>query len=151
MTQIDNVQAVIDTAKKAAEPVVLFKNDRFADVYVPSARGDGEIKRLDLEATLATPLRKRGKIQVFDAASLNMIIADNSDAGDISIYLDRNPIKPAIVAVLNGHGKSGPGWGDFRVEILFRSTPQWQKWKSIDGKLLRHTSVLGCSGPSTRW
>ena len=73
MTQIDNVQAVIDTAKKAAEPVVLFKNDRFADVYVPSARGDGEIKRLDLEATLATPLRKRGKIQVFDAASLNMM------------------------------------------------------------------------------
>ena len=136
MTQIDNVQAVIDTAKKAAEPVVLFKNDRFADVYVPSARGDGEIKRLDLEATLETPLRKRGKIQVFDAASLNMIIADNSDAGDISIYLDRNPIKPAIVAVLNGHGKSGPGWGDFRASIEFRPTPQWVKWQGIDGKMV---------------
>src|SRR5580658_4846916 len=136
MDATDNMQAVIDTAKKAAEPVVLFKGDGFADVYIPSADGDGQIKRLNLEETLPKPLRKRGAIKVLDAASLNMIIADNSDAGDIAIYLDRNPVKPAIVAVLNGHGKTGPGWGDFRASIEFRPTPQWVKWQNVDGKML---------------
>jgi uncharacterized protein YfdQ (DUF2303 family) len=39
--------------------------------------------------------------------------------------------------VLNGNGKEGPGWGDFRCEIEFRYTPQWLKWKAIDGKLMQ--------------
>jgi uncharacterized protein YfdQ (DUF2303 family) len=74
--------------------------------------------------------------QVFDAASLNMTIADNSDAGNIAIYVNRDPNKPTVVAVLNGHGKGGAGWGDFRAEIAFRFTPQWAKWRGIDGKMM---------------
>jgi uncharacterized protein YfdQ (DUF2303 family) len=135
------MRAVIDTATKAAQPIVLFQSPTFAKVYVPSADGDGEIKHIDLEPTLPAPSRKKGTVTCFDVASFNQLIADNSDAGNISIYLDRNPVKPAIVAVLNGHGKpadgkSATGWGDFRVQIEFRKTPQWLKWSGIDGKMM---------------
>lgn len=133
----DNMQAVIDAARKAAEPNVLFKGDAFAKVFIPRGRdGTGEIVDIDLEKTLPFPVRKRGRVTVFDAASFNQIIADNGDAGNIAIYLDRNPEAPSIVAVLNGHGKDGAGWGDFRVNISFRPTPQWQKWRQIDGQMM---------------
>lgn len=81
-------------------------------------------------------MRKRGTVQCFDAASFNAILEANKDAGDITIYVDRNPEKPSIVAVLNGAGERGPGWGDFRCEIVFRFTPQWLKWKAISGQML---------------
>jgi uncharacterized protein YfdQ (DUF2303 family) len=94
------------------------------------------VEIIDLEAGMPTPSRKRGRVTVFDAASFNQVIADNADAGNIAIYFDREPNKPSVVAVLNGNGKGGPGWGDFRVEIEFRATPQWQKWRKHDGSLL---------------
>jgi uncharacterized protein YfdQ (DUF2303 family) len=129
---VDNMRTVVDTATKAAAPTELFRGtDRV--VISTAARG---VETVDLSPTLPAPLRKRGTVKVFDAASMNQIIADNSDAGNIAIYIDRHPINPAVVAVLNGHGKGGAGWSDFRVTIEFRPTPQWKKWTAIDGKML---------------
>lgn len=137
MSDIDNMQAVIDTAKIASQPVVLFKDAGYAKVYIPaSPMHVPQIVDVNLEAPLVAPLRKRGNVQVFDSASFNQVLADNADAGNISIYLNRDPEKPSVVAVLNGNGKAGAGWGDFRAEIVFRPTPQWTKWKGIDGKML---------------
>lgn len=129
---IDNVKTIVDTAIASAEPTVLHAGHQTIWIHT-AARG---LERVDVSSTLSAPPRKVGKTVVFDAASFNMMIADNSDAGNIAIYLDRNPIKPSIVAVLNGHGKGGPGWSDFRVAIEFRPTPQWVKWQGIDGKML---------------
>ena len=129
-----NMQAVIDAARGGQAPVKLYETPGRALVYVPT--GEGVFHSHDMEAGLPAPVRKRGRVVVFDAASFNQVLADNADAGDISVYFDRNPEKPSVVAILNGHGKSGPGWGDFRVEIAFRPTPQWAKWKGNDGKML---------------
>lgn len=137
MEVIDNVKTIVDTAIKSAAPTILHtSHDRI--IIATPVRG---LETVDLSPMLARPTRKRGKIVVFDAASFNQVLADNKDAGNVSIYIDRNPLKPAIVAVLNGNGRNeagefSAGWADLRVSIDFRPTPQWVKWQAIDGKML---------------
>ncbi len=135
-----NIEAVISAARESIAPVKLFENAGKQTYFVAHGRnGDGESFTVDTEAGAGAPLRKRGVVTVFDVASFNMVIKDNSDAGNVAIYIDRNPTSPAVVAVLNGHGPAGAGWGDFRAEIKFRPTPQWVKWTSIDGKMMDQT------------
>lgn len=131
------MQAVIDAARQGAVPTKLAEVGAKAWWLIP---GTGEeaskIEAVETEAAAAKPARKRGRVTVFDAASFNLVLAANADAGDATIYIDRNPEKPSVVAVLNGNGNAGPGWSDFRIAIEFRQTPQWAKWKAIDGKML---------------
>ena len=135
--EVDNIEAVIKAAREGVKPHLVEKNNGRAIYFVGSgANGNGQFYTVSAEEGYAVPMRKRGTVTVFDAASFNQVIADNADAGDIAIYFDRNPEKPAVVAVLNGSGPNGPGWADYRVQISFRPTPQWLKWKAIDGKLL---------------
>ena len=132
MDHANDMQAVIDASRQGAAPQVL---DQTAGVvFVPSANA-GHGLLVDLATYQPKPRRKSGRVVVFDAASFNQVIADNQDAGDIAIYFDRAPEKPSVVAVLNGNGKNGSGWSDFRCQIEFRPTPQWVKWKARDGKM----------------
>lgn len=130
-----NMQAVIDAARTGLTVQKLDVVGRKAHYLIGSAQGS-VVKEINLEDGLPAPVRKRGDVEVFDAASFNTILAQNDDAGSITIYIDRDANNPSIVAVLNGNGDTGPGWGDFRVRILFRFTPQWLKWKAIDGKMM---------------
>lgn len=125
----DDMQAVIEVAQKALAPVPL---DGF--VEHAAVTYDGEVKIFP--KNLAAPTRKRGAVTVFDAASFNEVVRDNADAGNAAVNVDRNPQAPSIWAVLNGHGPKGAGWGDLRVKLEFRPTPQWLRWKGIDGQLL---------------
>ena len=137
MTDQTDMKAVIDAAVKGATPVNLASTTGVEHWYLPHGKnGVGEVVEINLEKGLNEPIRKRGTVVVFDAASFNQVIADNGDAGDIAIYCDRDPQKPSVVAVLNGHGKNGAGWGDFRAQIEFRRTPQWLKWRGLDGKMM---------------
>lgn len=101
---------------------------------MPTASGPQHLI-INTETGLPQPVRKRGMIQVFDAVSFNAILAANAEYA-ARIYINRDANAPAIVAVLNGNDEQGPGWGDFRAEILFRFTSQWLKWKAIDGKMM---------------
>lgn len=137
MADLDNIQAIIDAVRAGVPTSVVSETAARRAVFVPGhGQHPSRIENIDLEAGAPKPLRKRGHVKVFDAASFNIILTDNADAGDISIYFDRTPERPSVVAVLNGNGKAGPGWSDFRAEIVFRPTPQWAKWKAIDGKML---------------
>lgn len=133
MDHANDMQAVIDAARQGAAQQVLDKTAGV--VFLPSAEG-GMGKVLDLQEYQTRPRRKSGFVRCFDAASFNLVLRDNADAGDIAIYFDRNPLKPSVIAVLNGNGPQGPGWSDFRVAIEFRPTPQWVKWNALNGKLL---------------
>jgi uncharacterized protein YfdQ (DUF2303 family) len=126
MVDVSDMQAVIDAARDGVKPFEVAPGALFFTK-------DGLV--VDLEKHSVTPHRKRGMTTVFDAASFNMVLADNADAGNTVIYLDRDLTTPRIVAVMNDHGKSGAGWRDFRAEIAFRQTPQWAKWRGIDGKM----------------
>ncbi len=132
MPNNNDMQAVIDAAREGV--ALTIANPAEAPILV---QANGEI--VDLRSYLPAPPRKKGVVTVFDAASFNQVIRDNEGAGNVAIYLDRNPDKPAIEAVLNGNGKDGPGWGDFRARIEFRPTPQWTRWKGIDGRLMGQT------------
>lgn len=132
---IRDMQAVIDAARQGCAPVPLIHEDGVHVVFLPGAEG-GKGSVIDLDRYYPLPARKRGTITVFDAASFNQLLKDNASAGDAAIYLDRNPNQPHVVAVLNGNGPNGPGWGDLRVQIVFRPTPQWEKWKARDGQLM---------------
>lgn len=133
----ENMQPVIDAARQGALPTKLHESDGVAYWLIPGVGQEpSKVEEIEYWRQAGTPRRKSGHVTVFDAASFNQVLADNSDTGNIAIYFDRNPEKPSVVAVLNGHGKAGPGWGDFRCSILFRSTPQWMKWRGIDGKMM---------------
>jgi len=131
----DNMQAVIDVARASVVATKIETVGSVAIYATPGRDGGVSLQTVSLETGLATPARKRGNVQVFDAASFNAILAAN-EGGNTTIYINRDVDAPAIVAVLNGNGETGPGWGDFRAEIVFRFTPQWKKWKAIDGKML---------------
>ena len=132
-----DMQAVIEAAREGVQFQSINSTPGIEHILFP---GHGvhpsRIEKVDLELGLLAPIRKRGTVVVFDAASFNQVLADNADAGDISIYFDRNPDKPSVVAVMNGNGKSGAGWSDYRARIEFRPTPQWVKWKKLDGQML---------------
>jgi uncharacterized protein YfdQ (DUF2303 family) len=136
---VDNIGTLIEAIRAGTAPIkeidypgrkviVVPGHDQFAATAI----------EIDAEIGLAAPVRKRGTVTVFDAASFNQVLRDNGGpaGGDCAIYMDRNPEKPRVVAVMNGNGKNGPGWGDFRCEIAFRPTPQWKKWRDLDGRLL---------------
>lgn len=131
----NNMQAVIDAARAGMQHSLIQIVGTKAHFAIPTKDGMA-VKTINLEDGEPVPARKRGLIQVLDAASFNAILASNADAGNTTIYVDRDPNAPKIAAILNGQGNTGTGWGDFCAEILFRFTPQWLRWKAIDGKLL---------------
>lgn len=134
------MQAVIDAARTGQTPTPIAKQDGRDVVLIPGfGAHPTRIEIVNTEAGLARPIRKRGDVTVFDAIGLKQIITDNADAGDVAVYVDRNPDAPGVVAILNGNGAGGPGWGDFRATLEFRWTPQYLKWKANDGKLIGQT------------
>jgi uncharacterized protein YfdQ (DUF2303 family) len=130
-----DMQAVIEAAQRGVTGTVLFEQDGIKYVSL-QFNGATKIEGIKVRDHAAVPFRKSGIVLVFDIESLNKLLAENDDAGATTVYINRDAIKPAIVAVLNGAGKTGPGWGDFRASISFRPTSQWSKWAGIDGKFL---------------
>lgn len=127
-----DMQAVIDAARKGFDLVKLAEGPNYQVVYTPTHG----VQTVNLEKHNLVPARKTGSVTVFDADSLNRLLVDNAITGATTIYINPDVARPAIVAVMNGNGAAGPGFGDFRVSIGFRETPQWAKWKAIDGRLL---------------
>jgi uncharacterized protein YfdQ (DUF2303 family) len=136
--EIDNIGTLIKEIRAGAQPHEIHHTPGRKTVLIPGHGDRAAVQiNVDTETGLPTPLRKRGTVTVFDAASFNQILKDNADVANISIYFDRNPECPSVVAVMNGHGPKGPGWGDFRAEIQFRQTPQWKKWTALDGRMIQ--------------
>lgn len=130
-------QPIIDAARQGISATQIERTERFAHYFVVDPTNGNRIERIDLEAGAIAPVRKRGLVQVFDAPSFNAVLAEHASEGaNFAIYIDREPAQPRVIAVLNGHDGAGPGWGDHRVEIVFRFTSQWRKWTAIDGKML---------------
>lgn len=134
----DNLKHVMDVAREAATFQPVMTTTTAQAVYIPRGPGgDGAIVTVDMEKHMREPARKRGAVIVFDAASMNLIL-DANQGQQIVVYVDRMYPSPAIIAIMNDHGAQ-PGWRDHRVNLAFRTTPQWQKWLSIDGKMMPQT------------
>lgn len=135
IVDIGDADAIIEIAQKAVRPFLIDDSDGL--LYVPGTdTKPHEIVDLDKYGRLSEPRRKTGSITVFNIESMNVWIDRNKDAGNITIYLDSNAAKPAIIAVLNDHGDKGPGFRDLRCSLAFRPTIEWQKWSKISGEML---------------
>jgi len=132
-----DITKMIDVVRSGADHVDLHETQGRKTLLVHGfGQHDSKLLDVNLEAGAEKPLRKRGEVVVFDPDSFNRVIAANRDAGDATIYVDPKADDPRVVGVLNGNGTGGAGWGDLRISLAFRKTPQWEKWQKIDGKLL---------------
>lgn len=130
MSDENNMAAVIAAARQSVGITMVPGLDHAA--YVPTPE-KGHIE--DLQKYFGSPRRKSGTVVVFDAGSFNEIVDANADTGTPRVYVNRDVASPSIIGILNDHGEN-PGWRDLRVQLEFRQTPQWQKWRAMDGKMV---------------
>ncbi len=128
MTNTDNAQVIVDTALRAAPPVVLEAGKVHA-FHTP-----GGVQKFDLTGPEHTgiPPRKSGTTTVRDAISWIAYFGKHS-SDDSEVYADSERL--TITAVLNAHGDE-PSWGDHRLRLELRTTDAWKQWIQNDGQLL---------------
>lgn len=129
MTDIDNVQTIVNTALRSAEHHEL-EPGKFYVFNTPSGIAD-----VDLTGPEHTgiPPRKAGTTTVRDAASwLAYFNKHSSDASEV--YADSERL--TVTAVLNAHGTDEPSWGDHRLILSLRTTDAWKQWMQNDGALI---------------
>jgi uncharacterized protein YfdQ (DUF2303 family) len=130
MTNVDNLQPVIDTAIRSASPAELQPGKVYA-WQSPT----GQVHRLDLtgDEYRDTPTRKTGTTTVRDAASFLQYCAKHSD-GDTEVYADTDQL--TVTAVLDAHTAGGARWGQHRLTLALRTTDAWNQWTKKDNQLL---------------
>lgn len=130
MTDIDNIQAVIDTAKQATGPQKL----DVGQVYVV-ALGNGSSKTIDLtgDEYKALPTRKTGNTTVRDVPSFLAYYTKHAD-DQSEVYADVE--NNTVTAVLDADTQDGARWAVHRVTLALRTTQAWKDWNTYSGKLL---------------
>lgn len=130
MPDIDNIQAVIDTAKQSTEPQKLDVGS-----YYVVALGNGSSKTIDLtgDEYKAAPSRKTGSTTVRDVPSLLAYYGKHADE-NTEVYADVE--HHTVTAVLDAHTKDGARWGTHRAVLSLRTTQAWRDWNTHSGKLL---------------
>lgn len=131
----DGVQAVIDTAQAAAKPTEVGDTDLLSVVLPRGA----EHRVIDVEAYRepyrAHPRRKTGTIKVFEADSFIAYYRKHATDQVSELYADA--VNCTLVAVLDAHGADDAGWGQHRLQLALRKTPEWAHWAGSDRKTLR--------------
>lgn len=129
-TTIDSTAEVVrDLTREAAAP-----KDLPLGASVLLAPRDAMVHSFSTERFDAIPSRKRGRVTVHTGASLAQYVNLHTEGDATAIYADVQARR--IEAVLNGHqaGDAFAGWGDHRVALALRSTPEWARWEKHDGK-----------------
>lgn len=119
-------EVVARVATQAAKPTVL-QEDRTYAFVVPN---DYRVEEVQGPPEQLKPERKRGSARLLDADSFAAYFLKHHENDQAEIYADPNPSSPTVVGVLNGFGQrqddtgdSYLGFGDHRVELVFRHIP----------------------------
>lgn len=126
----DNLQAVIDTALRSAEPADLTPGR----VYAWLAPGGG-VQKIDLtgDAYRATPTRKSGTTVLRDVGSFLAYHGKHADE-HTEVYADGETL--AITSVLDAHTGDAARWGQHRAVLALRTTKAWKEWIASSGRLM---------------
>lgn len=127
----DGLRAVIDTAQDAAQPHTVGLDDADSAHFVVLRPGE-VAERLDTDDLQPYPRRKTGEVVLTTAAAFSSYVTKHSDEDETSIFADVESRR--IVAVLDDHGGSVPGWGEHRAVLTLRHTPEWLVWAKADEK-----------------
>ncbi|PBC80155.1 uncharacterized protein YfdQ (DUF2303 family) [Streptomyces sp. TLI_235] len=130
MTTVDNAQAIITTATRAASPSEL-EPGKVYGWLTPN----GSVQQIDLtgDEYRDAPARKSGTTTTRDVASFLAYFAKHSDP-DSEIYADAERL--TITAVLDANMPGAARWGRHRLVLALRTTEAWRQWIERDGKLL---------------
>ncbi|MFL1903125.1 DUF2303 family protein [Streptomyces tauricus] len=125
----DNTQTVVDTALRAAPPVVLEPGKVHA-FHTPSG-----VQKFDLTGPEHTgvPPRKAGTTTVRDADSF-AVYYDKHHDGDTEVYADAERL--TVTAVLDAHTPADARWEGHRLHLALRETTAWKQWMRLDGELM---------------
>lgn len=129
MTDIDNVQTIVDTALLGAEPAELEPGKFYAYLGL---HGVHEVNLTGPEYT-GTPPRKSGTTTVRDAISFQAYFAKHADA-DTEVYANVEQL--SVTAILDAHKADAARWEGHRLTLALRKTEAWEQWLALDGKLM---------------
>lgn len=129
MTDIDNVQTIVDTAQMATQPALVERGQVYA------VRTSTGVQLLDLTgpAYQDVPDRKVGTVTLADADSFVTYVGKHGD-GDTEIYADEN--RRTVTAVLDAHTSTSARWEAHRAVLQLQHSPAWVAWSRINGKML---------------
>lgn len=138
----DNIQTILDAAAKphlGSVAIQTLARGELPVLMVPNgyqAKVLTDLKLQDLEKHLATPLRKRGKVVLHDAASFIHYINLHKDEGVTSIYCDADyqASKVELVAIFNDQGADKTGWRDHTAAYSPLQSVEWKRWIGMNRK-----------------
>ena len=126
MTEIDNIQAIIATAKDTTPPQAV----QPGKIYLtPTDNGGREVWDFTDDEFLDKPKRKTGNVFVDDLDSFLVYFRKHSTP-DSEIYV--NVDKARITAVLDAHASGGADWGQHRLILRMQPTDRWADWTGKD-------------------
>lgn len=140
MIEQNDVQAIVETATRAAEPRPLDTQGRFFSALVPDgARLDVIDIERHLDVYRDTPRRKAGTVEVHDALAFISYLSKHG-LPETEVWAD--VANQALVAVINANGgiDDPAGWGDHRAQLVLRKTPAWTAWAKYDKQFLSQTT-----------
>ncbi|MFI6251470.1 YfdQ family protein [Streptomyces sp. NPDC051016] len=125
----DNVQTIVDTALRSAQPVALEPGK------VHAFNTPAGVKTIDLTGPeyTGTPPRKQGTTTVRDLAGFIAYWGKHAD-DDSEVYADTERL--TVTAVLDAHTGSVPRWAGHRLHLALRETTAWKQWLHQDNQLM---------------
>jgi uncharacterized protein YfdQ (DUF2303 family) len=131
---------IVETATNAAEPFEI--HDGGGELIGLAARSGANLNVTDLRGLFdrykATPERATGTHVTATVQSFVDVTRRHESVGDgdtLTVWV--HPTSGAVIAVLNDHGRGQAAqWGDHRVKLDLLKTEEWNRWKSLDGKLV---------------
>lgn len=123
---------IIDSIQSLSGPVEIDPSKHYA---VPLA-GEATLHVIEpaAERHLAAPRRVRGSTVAYDVPALQALWEKYSIGGS---ELFGDPLSHRFVAVLNGDTDADlPGFRDHRVEMPLRTTPAWEAWTGMNGRMV---------------
>ena len=138
MSEYTEAREIGRLAQAALELQVLPQTDLTVHL-VPPQEG-GAAKLVDAEAFLDQPRRQRGTSDLYDEHSFTEFTKARRLLGT-TLWADwRDGL---MVAVFNDYDPANglPGWADFRAQLVIRATPEWERWKGINGRWLSQVDL----------
>lgn len=129
MTDIDNVQTIVDTALRSAERHEL-EPGKYYVFNTPNGISDVDLTGDEFKDA---PSRKKGLATVRDAISFLAYYGKHAD-GSSEVYADNERL--TITAVLDANTADTARWGGHRLQLALRTTDAWKQWLALDGKLM---------------
>lgn len=100
-----------------------------------SLRKDYRVETVDLEKFLPAPRRARGKVLVFDTASLVDWVNRYEPGNAPMVYVDRDNAR--VEAIIDENADGQPGWREHRAQLTWQKSAEWKRWTGQDRKFMK--------------